>query len=51
MIGPGGLLLVISTFLQSASFQFYQWGQKKNKQLNLDVRNVFVASHTEPWWE
>jgi hypothetical protein len=45
MIGPGGLLLVISTFLQSASFQFYQWGQKKSKQLNLDVRNFFVQGH------
>jgi len=42
MIAPGGLLLILPTFLQSL-FQFYGWGCKKVNNLNLDVRNIFVA--------
>ncbi len=36
MIGTGGLLVVVPTYLQSP-FQFYGWGWRKSKQLNLDV--------------
>ncbi len=34
MIGPGGLLLVVPTYLQF-QLQFYWWGCQKKKQLNL----------------
>jgi hypothetical protein len=43
MIGPGGLLLVVPTYLQS-QFQASVWNCKKRKYLNLDVRNIFAVS-------
>jgi hypothetical protein len=49
MIRPGGLLLVVPTYLQS-QFQFYWWVAKKKTKLNLDVRNTFARSHTQHWW-
>jgi len=49
MSGPGGLLLVVSTYVQS-QFQFYGWGCKKVNKLNLDVRNIFAGSHTKHCW-
>jgi hypothetical protein len=50
MIRPGGLLLVVPTYLQSL-FHFYWWGCKKVNSLNLDVRNIFARSNTEHLWE
>jgi hypothetical protein len=36
MIGPGGLLVVVPTYIQF-QLQFYWWGCQKNNQLNLDI--------------
>jgi hypothetical protein len=49
MIDPGGLLLVVPTYLQSP-FSVLRVALEKSKQLNLDVRNFFVGSHIEPQW-
>jgi hypothetical protein len=49
MIRPGGLLLVVPTYLQFP-VQFYGWGLEKSKQLNLEVTNIFAESHTEHQW-
>ncbi len=49
MIDPGGLLLVVPTYLQSP-FSVLRVALEQSKQLNLDVRNIFVGSHVEPQW-
>jgi hypothetical protein len=42
MIGPGGLLLVVShLFALLSQFQFYGWGCKR-KKTKLDVKNIFA---------
>jgi len=48
MIGPGDLLLESSplTYLLSLLLQFFWVGLQKSKQLNLDVKNIFVESPT-----
>ncbi len=30
----------------SSTLSFYGWGYKKNKQLKLDMKNIFAGSHT-----
>jgi hypothetical protein len=47
MIGQGGLLLVLF-HLFAVSVSVFWAGLQKCKQLNLDMKNIFAGSHTEP---
>jgi hypothetical protein len=49
LIGPGGLLLVVS-HLFAVPVLVLWLGLEKSKLLNLDVRNIFAGSHTEHHW-
>jgi hypothetical protein len=49
LIGPSGLLLVVSHLLAVPSVSF-RGVVPKNIHYNLDVRNIFARSHTEHWW-
>jgi hypothetical protein len=42
MIGPGGLLLVVPTYLQF-QLQFYWWGCQKKSQLNLELKFIIQS--------
>jgi hypothetical protein len=44
MIGPGGLLLVVSHLFAIPVVNFMARVGKKEKNLNLDVRNIFAGS-------
>jgi hypothetical protein len=44
MIGPGGLLLVVFAVPVSV---LWVGLKKKEKKLNLDVKNILAGSHTE----
>jgi hypothetical protein len=50
IIGTGGLLLVVPTYFQSP-FQFYGWGWRKSKQLNLDVTYFRRVTYWHPHWD
>jgi hypothetical protein len=43
MIDPGGLVLVVCC----PTFSFMGGIEKKEKKLNLDVKNILAGSHTE----
>jgi hypothetical protein len=53
LIGPGGLLLLVSPTYLLSQIQFYGWDWKK---LNLDVKNIytFMSTHHPScivcWW-
>jgi hypothetical protein len=49
MIGPGGLLLVVRTYMQF-QLRFYWWGCPKKQQLNLDILFYYPEWHTEHRW-
>ncbi len=49
MIGPGGLLLVV-THLFAVPVSVPCVGLQKSTWLNLDPKNIFAGSHTEPRW-
>ncbi len=46
MIGPGGLLLVVSHLFCSPSFRLMGGVGKPN----MDPTNIFAGSHIEHWW-
>ncbi len=46
MIGPGGLLLVISHIF-AVPVSVLWVGLQQSSQLNLDVKNIFAGSHTD----
>jgi hypothetical protein len=48
MIDPGGLLLVVPTYMQF-QLQFFWWGWPK-KKLNLDILFYYPEYHTEHRW-
>jgi hypothetical protein len=49
MIGPGGLLLVVS-HLFAVPVSVLSVGLRKSTQQNLDVKNIFTGSQTEHRW-
>jgi hypothetical protein len=51
LIGPGGLLLLLSDLLQS-QFQFYGWGQNKEIHNNFikEIASCWSVTHTEHGW-
>ncbi len=49
MIGPGGLVLVVSS-LYAVPVLVLWVGLEKSKYLILDARNIFAESHTEHCW-
>jgi hypothetical protein len=50
LIGPSGLLLVISHVLAVPISVLWVGLEKKVSKYNLDVRNNFARSHTGRWW-
>jgi len=46
MIDLSGLVLLVRHLLLS-QFQFYGWAELPKKKLNLDVKNIFLRSHSK----